>query len=135
MGNSGGAALEEYKAVTGVGIRFPEQVDHSKIAGMSDIVGIDLGTTNSLIGVVDAGFPILLADSEGVRLTPSVVYLPPDGEPLIGRPAVRMRALKPADTIYSIKRFIGRRNDELIDDDLRTDYEVARKKAARVESQ
>ncbi len=65
---------------------------------MSDIVGIDLGTTNSLIGVVDAGFPILLADSEGVRLTPSVVYFPPDGEPLIGRPAARMRALKPADT-------------------------------------
>jgi molecular chaperone DnaK len=99
---------------------------------MSDIVGIDLGTTNSLIGVIDAGFPILLADSEGARLTPSVVYFPPGGEPLIGQPASRMRAIKPADTIYSVKRFIGRRGNEVTDDDLKTDYEVVRRKGAPV---
>ena len=62
---------------------------------VSHIVGIDLGTTNSLIGVMEAGFPILLADGEGARLTPSVVYFPKDAEPLVGRSAVRMRALEP----------------------------------------
>ncbi len=62
---------------------------------MSLIVGIDLGTTNSLIGAMDAGFPVLLADAEGERLTPSVVHFPESGEPLVGRPAARMRSLGP----------------------------------------
>src|SRR5688572_23812982 len=83
---------------------------------MSLIVGIDLGTTNSLIGVMEAGFPILLADAEGERLTPSVVHFPADGEPLVGRPAERMRAVDPAATVYSAKRFIGRRIGEEADD-------------------
>ena len=83
---------------------------------MSPIVGIDLGTTNSLIGAMDAGFPILIADSDGERLTPSVVHFPPAGDPLIGRPAARMRALDPAATVYSVKRFIGRRVGEEADD-------------------
>src|SRR5688500_10566034 len=76
---------------------------------MSIIVGIDLGTTNSLIGAMDAGFPVLLADADGERLTPSTVFFPEDGEPLVGRPAVRMRTLEPARTVYSVKRFMGRR--------------------------
>src|SRR5207302_5987149 len=75
-----------------------------QFAGMNEIVGIDLGTTNSLIGVMDAGFPILIADKNGARLTPSVVHFSSDGTPLVGQPATRMRALKPAQTIYSIKR-------------------------------
>ena len=79
---------------------------------MSDIVGIDLGTTNSLIGAMDAGFPILIADRDGSRLTPSVVYLPETGEPVVGAPADRMRALFPERTFYSIKRLIGRRPGE-----------------------
>ena len=78
----------------------------------SQIAGIDLGTTNSLIGVMDAGFPVLLADSDGERLTPSVVHFPATGEPLVGRAAARMRALDPAHTVYSIKRFMGRRAGE-----------------------
>ncbi len=82
---------------------------------MSPIVGIDLGTTNSLIGAMDAGFPILIADADGERLTPSVVHFPPAGEPLAGRPAARMRALDPAATIWSVKRFIGRRVGEEAD--------------------
>ena len=53
---------------------------------MSEIVGIDLGTTNSLIGVMEAGFPILIADKNGARLTPSVVHFPAEGEPLVGQP-------------------------------------------------
>ncbi len=79
---------------------------------MSDIVGIDLGTTNSLIGIMDAGFPILLADDKGSRLTPSVVYFPDSGEPIVGNAANRMRVLEPLRTIYSVKRLIGRRTGE-----------------------
>jgi molecular chaperone DnaK len=79
---------------------------------MSDIVGIDLGTTNSLIGIMDAGFPILLADEKGSRLTPSVVYFPEAGEPIVGNAANRMRVLEPSRTIYSVKRLIGRRTGE-----------------------
>ena len=77
------------------------------------IVGIDLGTTNSLVGVVDSGFPILLADSEGRRLLPSVVHWPIEGAPLVGLPARRMLAVAPTRTIASVKRFMGRRLSEI----------------------
>lgn len=77
-----------------------------------DIVGIDLGTTNSLIGIMDAGFPVLLADSNGERLTPSVVHFPATGNPIVGRSASRTRVTDPASTVYSIKRFMGRRMGE-----------------------
>ena len=91
-----------------------------------DIVGIDLGTTNSLIGVMEAGFPILLADANGARLTPSVVHFPERGEPLVGAAASRMRSLQPQTTVYSAKRLIGRRSDDLAPEDLPTDYPVVR---------
>src|SRR4029077_17962795 len=93
---------------------------------MNEIVGIDLGTTNSLIGVMDAGFPILIADKNGARLTPSVVHFPAEGVPLVGQPAARMRALQPAQTIYSIKRFMGLRGDELRDKDADVSYTLQR---------
>ena len=80
------------------------------------IVGIDLGTTNSLIGAMDAGFPVLIADTDGERLTPSVVHFPASGEPIVGRAAARMRALDPQHTVWSVKRFIGRRAGEEADD-------------------
>ncbi len=83
---------------------------------MSVTVGIDLGTTNSLIGVMEAGFPILLADENGERLTPSVVHFPAEGAAIVGRPAARMRTLDQENTIYSAKRFIGRRVGEEADD-------------------
>ena len=76
---------------------------------VSRIVGIDLGTTHSAIAVVEAGIPGLLADPEGNRLVPSVVHYPEDGPPTVGRTAQRVRVLEPARTIYSIKRFMGRR--------------------------
>lgn len=76
------------------------------------IVGIDLGTTNSLIGVYDSGFPTLLADREGNRLTPSVVFYGEKGEVLVGRAATRMHALRPERTVSSVKRLIGRRHGE-----------------------
>ena len=91
------------------------------------IVGIDLGTTNSLIGVMEAGFPVLLADAEGRRLTPSVVHFPADGSaPLVGVPAARMRLLEPARTVHSIKRFIGARGgeDSTTQDTARVPYEM-----------
>ena len=96
---------------------------------MSLIVGIDLGTTNSLIGVMEAGFPILLADSEGERLTPSVVYFPSEGEPIVGRAAARMRILEPQHTVYSAKRFIGRRVGEEVEN---VSYPLAGKTGAPV---
>ncbi len=77
------------------------------------IIGIDLGTTNSLVGVVDSGFPILLADGEGRRILPSAVHFPESGEPIVGEPALRMQALAPERTITSVKRFMGRRLDEM----------------------
>src|SRR5437016_646708 len=95
---------------------------------MNDIVGIDLGTTNSLIGVMEAGFPILLADAHGERLTPSVVYFPETGEPLIGKPADRMRALEPAATVYSVKRLIGLRGEDLSAEELPAGFAVVRQK-------
>jgi molecular chaperone DnaK len=81
---------------------------------MSKIIGIDLGTTNSLVATVDSGIPLVIADAEGRRLTPSVVHYPaPNSHPLVGAAADRARVLKPTQTIYSIKRFIGRRGMEI----------------------
>jgi molecular chaperone DnaK len=97
---------------------------------MSKIVGIDLGTTNSLVGVMDAGFPILIADAEGSRLTPSVVHFPGADSsgsqvPLVGAPAKRIRGLKPRETVSSIKRFMGRRGSEISREEMIVTYPVA----------
>ncbi len=92
---------------------------------MSKIVGIDLGTTNSLIGVMEAGFPVLLADRDGQRLTPSVVhYSAPGAEPLVGGAAKRIRGVKPKETVYSVKRFMGRRGSEIAREDMIVTYPV-----------
>lgn len=72
------------------------------------IIGIDLGTTNSLVGVVDSGFPLILADRDGERLTPSCVSWPEGGPPLVGKEAFHSRMVAPERTVSSIKRFIGR---------------------------
>jgi molecular chaperone DnaK len=93
---------------------------------MSKIVGIDLGTTNSLVGVMDAGFPVLIADAEGRRLTPSVVHFPGEGQPpLVGTAAKRVRGAKPKQTVSSIKRFMGRRGSELSQEEMIVNYPVA----------
>ncbi len=76
------------------------------------IIGIDLGTTNSAVGVVESGFPILLADEEGKRITPSVVWIGEAGGVEIGRNALRRRALEPGRVVTSIKRLMGRRFGE-----------------------
>jgi molecular chaperone DnaK len=92
---------------------------------MNDIVGIDLGTTNSLIATVEAGIPYVIADAEGERLTPSVVHFPGAGAaPLVGRAAARLRAVHPAQTVYSIKRFMGRRGAEIPREEMLVTYPV-----------
>ena len=89
------------------------------------IAGIDLGTTNSLIGVMDAGFPLLLAGADGSRLTPSVVHYPAEGgEPLVGAPGARMLALDPANTLHSTKRLIGLRRGERPQDEQALEFTI-----------
>jgi len=83
---------------------------------MSRIIGIDLGTTNSVVAALDSGMSMVVPDSAGLRITPSVVHYPADGEPLVGEAARRQRLLEPTRTLYSVKRFMGRRGSELGDD-------------------
>jgi len=93
---------------------------------MSKIIGIDLGTTNSLVATVDSGIPLVIADREGRRLTPSVVHFPSaDAEPLVGHEANHVRALKPLETVYSVKRFIGRRGAEILEEEKSVIYPLA----------
>ena len=80
---------------------------------MAKAVGIDLGTTNSVIATVEGGQPTVVPNAEGSRTTPSVVAFTPDGERLVGQLARRQAILNPKGTIYSAKRFIGRRYDEV----------------------
>ena len=89
------------------------RLEHGKFWPVGKIIGIDLGTTNSLVAVVDSGIPLVLADGQGRRLTPSVVQIPPSGEPIVGWEAKRSRAAQPEITITSIKRFIGRRGGDV----------------------
>src|SRR5258705_7697614 len=92
---------------------------------MSRIVGIDLGTTNSLVATVDSGIPLVIADADGQRLTPSVVHVPAEGgEPVVGRKASHVRLIKPAETVYSVKRFIGRRVSELSEEEWQVNYRL-----------
>jgi len=92
---------------------------------MSKIVGIDLGTTNSLVATVDSGIPFVIADANGQRLTPSVVHFPSATEnPIVGHEANRVRVLKPVETIYSIKRFIGRRGSEISEEEKSVTFPV-----------
>jgi molecular chaperone DnaK len=92
---------------------------------MSKIVGIDLGTTNSLVATVDSGIPLVIADADGRRLTPSVVHFPGSGRPpLVGFPANRLRVIKPADTVYSVKRFMGRRGADVSSEEMLVTYPV-----------
>src|SRR5689334_8839061 len=92
---------------------------------MSKIVGIDLGTTNSLVAIVDSGIPLVIADVEGRRLTPSVVHVPAaDAQPVVGHAANRVRVIKPAETVYSVKRFMGRRGADIAREEMLVTYLV-----------
>ncbi len=91
---------------------------------MAKIAGIDLGTTNSVIAVMEGGDPTVIINSEGSRTTPSVVALTRDGERLVGQLARRQAVLNPQNTIFSVKRFMGRRFSEVVGERARVPYEV-----------
>src|ERR1700720_2919018 len=91
---------------------------------MAKAVGIDLGTTNSVVAVMEGGKPTVVINSEGSRLTPSVVAFTKSGERLVGQIAKRQAVLNPENTIYSAKRFIGRRFSEVQDEIKNVPYKV-----------
>src|SRR5215813_2580570 len=92
---------------------------------MAKAVGIDLGTTNSVVAVIEGGKPTVIINNEGSRLTPSVVGFTKTGERLVGQIARRQAVLNPENTIYSAKRFIGRRYNEVQDEIKNVPFKVA----------
>ncbi len=80
---------------------------------MAKVIGIDLGTTNSVVAVMEGGDPVVIPNAEGGRTTPSVVAFTKDGERLVGQVAKRQAITNPENTIYSVKRFMGRRFEEV----------------------
>ncbi len=80
---------------------------------MSKVLGIDLGTTNSCMAVMEGGEPVVIPNAEGARTTPSIVAFTKSGERLVGQAAKRQAVTNPANTVYSIKRFMGRKYDEV----------------------
>ncbi len=93
---------------------------------MSKVIGIDLGTTNSCVAVMEGGQPTVIANSEGARTTPSVVAFTKNGERLVGQVAKRQAITNPTNTVYSIKRFMGRRHDEVDREISEVPYKVKR---------
>jgi len=100
---------------------------------MAKTVGIDLGTTNSVIAVMEAGEPVVIPNAEGGRTTPSVVAFTKSGERLVGQLARRQAAVNPENTVYSIKRFMGRKYDEVETERKMVPYKVVTGKDGRVE--
>src|SRR5436853_1120338 len=91
---------------------------------MGKIIGIDLGTTNSVVAVMEGGEPVVITNAEGSRTTPSVVAFTKDGNRLVGQVAKRQAVTNPENTIYSIKRFMGRRFDEVSEEKKQVPYKV-----------
>src|SRR5438552_15175495 len=90
------------------------------------VIGIDLGTTNSVVAVMEGGQPAVIVNQEGARLTPSVVALTKDGERLVGQVAKRQAVTNPDNTVFSIKRFMGRKHDEVSSERSRVPYRIVR---------
>jgi len=93
---------------------------------MGKIIGIDLGTTNSCVSVMEGGEPVVIANQEGVRVTPSVVAFTKGGEKLVGLTAKRQAITNPQNTVYSIKRFMGRKFDEVASEIGEVPYQVVK---------
>ncbi|MEH2011654.1 molecular chaperone DnaK [Nostoc sp.] len=91
---------------------------------MAKVVGIDLGTTNSCVAVMEGGKPTVIANAEGFRTTPSVVAFAKNGDNLVGQIAKRQAVMNPENTFYSVKRFIGRRYDEVSNEATEVSYKV-----------
>jgi molecular chaperone DnaK len=93
---------------------------------MGKVVGIDLGTTNSVVAVMEGGKPVVIANAEGMRTTPSVVGFSKEGERLVGQMARRQAVLNPQNTFYAVKRFIGRKFDEVSPESRQVAYPIRR---------
>ena len=93
---------------------------------MSKIIGIDLGTTNSVVAVMEGGEPVVITNPEGSRITPSVVGFTKSGERLVGQVAKRQAVTNPENTVFSIKRFMGRKFDEVNEEMKMVPYAVVR---------
>jgi len=93
---------------------------------MAKVIGIDLGTTNSVVAVMEGGDPTVISNQEGSRLTPSVVGFTKDGEILVGQVAKRQAITNPENTVFSIKRFMGRRHDEVLQETKLVPYKVVK---------
>ena len=91
---------------------------------MSKIIGIDLGTTNSVVAVMEGKDPVVIANSEGGRTTPSVVGFAKTGERLVGQAAKRQAVTNSQNTVFSIKRFMGRRHNEVASEEKIVPYKV-----------
>jgi molecular chaperone DnaK len=93
---------------------------------MAKVLGIDLGTTNSCMSVMEGGDPVVLENSEGARTTPSVVAFTKSGERLVGQAAKRQAVTNPQNTVFSIKRFMGRKFDEVHEEEHRVPYKIVK---------
>ncbi len=93
---------------------------------MAKVLGIDLGTTNSCMAVMEGGDPVVLENSEGARTTPSIVAFTKSGERLVGQAAKRQAITNPQNTIFSIKRFMGRKFDEVHEEQKRVPYKIVK---------
>lgn len=91
---------------------------------MGKVVGIDLGTTNSVVAVMEGGKPVVIANAEGMRTTPSVVGFSKEGERVVGQMARRQTVLNPQNTFFAVKRFIGRKYSELSQESKRVPYTI-----------
>src|SRR5689334_5743213 len=91
---------------------------------MGKTVGIDLGTTNSVVAVMEGGEPVVISTAEGSRTLPSVVAFKANGERLVGITAKRQSVVNPENTIYSVKRFMGHKYNEVADEAKRVTYKV-----------
>src|SRR5262245_5506273 len=103
---------------------FRETGGNPKMPGK--VIGIDLGTTNSVVAVMEGGQPAVIVNQEGARLTPSVVGIAKDGERLVGQVAKRQAVTNPENTVFSIKRFMGRKFAEVSSESARVPYKVVR---------
>src|SRR5918996_540122 len=88
------------------------------------VIGIDLGTTNSVVSVMENGQPVVIVNQEGSRITPSVVGFTKEGERLVGQVAKRQAVTNPENTVFSVKRFMGRKFSEVTEETKRVPYKV-----------
>src|SRR6516162_11451081 len=108
-------------------VHTPSNANETRTSHMSSkVIGIDLGTTNSVVAVMEGGQPTVVVNQEGARTTPSVVGIAKDGDRLVGQVAKRQAVTNPENTVFSIKRFMGRKFDEVPSETARVPYRVVR---------